>query len=179
MKAKISFALMLVILLAAPLWAKGPNGSSNLSTLTVIEKENILYLFEEEKLAHDIYVAMYDLYGAYIFDNIIESEQRHMDAVKTLISRYGLDESVLNKDPGVFNNEIIQGLYDDLLADGNKGLTFALEVGVFIEETDMDDILKMKEQTGKADITRVFDNLLGGSQNHLEAFESQLPPAAE
>ncbi|MBW1851699.1 MAG: DUF2202 domain-containing protein, partial [Deltaproteobacteria bacterium] len=77
MKTKIFFALILVALSVAPLWAKGPNGPSTSSGLTDTEKANILYLFEEEKLAHDIYVEMYNSYGAYIFNNISESEQRH------------------------------------------------------------------------------------------------------
>ena len=70
MKTKLFFVLILVALLVAPLWAKGPNCPATSSGLTGTEKANILFLYEEEKLAHDIYVEMYDLYGAYIFNNI-------------------------------------------------------------------------------------------------------------
>jgi hypothetical protein len=86
MKTKTFLSSILVVLLVAPLWAKGPNGPSYTSGLTITEKDNILYLFEEEKLAHDIYVEMYNAYGAFIFNNISESEQRHMDSVTKLIS---------------------------------------------------------------------------------------------
>ena len=175
MKTKLFFASILVILLVAPLWAKGPKGPSTSSVLTGIEEANILYLFEEEKLAHDIYVEMYNLYGAYIFNNISESEQRHMDAVAKLISKYELDDIVVYDNvPGVFTNGDIQGEYDRLLDNGGKSLTDALKVGVEIEIMDIGDIERMLEETEKTDIERVLSNLLAGSENHLDAFNTQL-----
>jgi hypothetical protein len=174
MKTKLFFALILVVFLVAPIWAKGPNGPSTSPDLTIAEKANILYLFEEEKLAHDIYVAMYNLYGAYIFNNISESEQRHMDSVAKLIYKYELEDTVVNNGPGVFLNEEIEILYGDLLEEGGKSLTSALRVGVKIEEMDIADIQKMQLETEKADIDRVLTNLLDGSYNHLDAFNNQL-----
>jgi hypothetical protein len=174
LKTKLFFALILAALLVAPLWAKGPNGPSTSSGLTVTEKNNILYLYEEEKLAHDIYVAMYYRYGAYIFNNISESEQRHMDSVAKLISKYELEEGVLNNDPGIFLNDNIKVLYGDLLEEGEKDLTSALGVGVKIEVMDIGDIEDMQKETDKADIERVLSNLLDGSYNHLDAFNTQL-----
>ena len=174
MKTKLFFALILAALLVAPLWAKGPNGPSTSSGLTVTEKNNILYLYEEEKLAHDIYVAMYNLHGAYIFNNISESGQRHMDSVAKLISKYELEEGVLNNDPGIFLNENIKVLYGDLLEEGEKDLTSALGVGVKIEVMDIGDIEDMQKETDKADIERVLSNLLDGSYKHLDAFNTQL-----
>ena len=174
MKTKLFFALILVALLVAPLWAKGPNGPSTSSGLTDTEKANILYLFEEEKLAHDIYVEMYRSYGAYVFNNISESEQRHMNSVAKLISKYDLDDTVVNTGPGIFSNEVIQEEYDRLLGKGILNLTSALEVGVEIELMDIGDIERMLTQTEKTDIKRVLSNLLAGSYNHLDAFNTQL-----
>jgi hypothetical protein len=174
MKTKLFFALILVALLVAPLWAKGPNGPSTSSELTETEEANILYLFEEEKLAHDIYVQMYTSYGAYIFNNISESEQRHMDSVAKLISKYELDDTVTTKGPGVFGNTTIQKEYDRLLAKGGLSLVSALEVGVEIEEMDIEDIERMLVKTDKDDITQVLNNLLDGSYNHLDAFNTHL-----
>ena len=174
MKTKLFLALILVALLVAPLWAKGPKGPSTSSGLTDAEKANILYLFEEEKLAHDIYVQMYTSYGAYIFNNISESEQRHMDSVAKLIFKYELDDTVTTKNPGDFDNTIIQDEYDRLLVKGGLSLASALEAGVEIEEMDIDDIERMLGETDKNDITRVLNNLLDGSYNHLDAFETHL-----
>ena len=174
MKTKLFFTLILVTLSVVPLWAKGPNGASTSAGLTNAEKANILYLYEEEKLAHDIYVEMYGLYGAYIFNNISESEQRHMSAVAKLISKYELDNTVLQNGPGIFTDEVLQEEYDRLMEKGSLNLTSALKVGVEIEEMDISDIERILEETDKADIKRVLFNLLDGSYNHLDAFYSQL-----
>ena len=45
MKTKTFLSLILVVLLVAPLWAKGPNGPSNTSGLTITEKDKILYFY--------------------------------------------------------------------------------------------------------------------------------------
>ena len=57
--------------------------------LSATEKESLLYMREEEKLARDVYNAFYDRYGLRVFSNIATSEQAHMDAVLTLLNRYG------------------------------------------------------------------------------------------
>ncbi|MGB5745724.1 MAG: DUF2202 domain-containing protein [Desulfobacterales bacterium] len=57
---------------------------------------------------------------------------------------------------------------------GDDNLTSALEVGVKIEEMDIADIERMLDETDKADIERVLSNLLDGSKNHLDAFNTQL-----
>ena len=174
MKTNLFFALFFVVFLAAPLWAKGPNSPSTSSELTDTEQANILYLFEEEKLAHDIYVQMHTSYGAYIFNNISDSEQRHMDAVAKLIFKYELDDTVVNNGFGIFTNEDIRAEYDRLLDKGNLNLTSALEVGVEIEKMDIADIERMLGDTDKVDIEKVLNNLLDGSYNHLDAFETHL-----
>ena len=97
-----------------------------------------------------------------------------MDSVAKLISKYELDDAVVNNGPGIISNGDIQTLYDDLLKKGRGNLTSALEVGVEIEVMDIDDIETTQEETDKADIKRVLSNLLDGSYNHLDAFNTQL-----
>jgi hypothetical protein len=58
---------------------------------------------------------MYKIHGAYIFNNISESEQRHMDSVAKLIAKYELEDTILNNGPGIFSNDVIRGEYDRLL----------------------------------------------------------------
>jgi hypothetical protein len=80
----------------------------------------------------------------------------------------------LYNDHGIFTDGNLQEEYDRLLEDGLENLTSALEVGVAIEEMDIADIETMLEYIDKADIQRVLSNLLRGSYNHLEAFNTQL-----
>ncbi len=56
-------------------------------TLTEQEKEDILHTREEEKLARDVYLTLYNKWKLRIFQNIAKSEQTHMDAVIRLRPR--------------------------------------------------------------------------------------------
>jgi hypothetical protein len=137
------------------------------------DSEALIFMREEEKLAHDVYVVMYELWGLPIFDNISSSELSHMQAVKTLLDGYGVPDPASDV-LGVFTNPDLQALYNDLVAQGSQSLSDALRVGAAIEEIDILDLQERLAQTENADIQHVFTNLLNGSINHLRAFTSTL-----
>jgi hypothetical protein len=168
---------------------QGQGGGINGSNLTVDESTTsilaasgnldanetaaLLYMREEEKLAHDVYLTLSAKWGTSIFQNISRSEQTHTDAVKTLIERYNLSDPASNT-VGVFTNPDLQSLYTSLVAQGSRSLSEALKVGAAIEEIDILDLEKYLSQTDNADIQQVFTNLKSGSYNHLLAFTSTL-----
>jgi hypothetical protein len=147
---------------------KGGGGGS-IPVLTPAEIDDLMFMREEEKLAHDVYVALYAEWGSPVFYNISLSEQKHTDAVLGLIVNYGLEDPA-SPEIGVFNNPHLQELYDLLIEMGMAGELDALEVGVLIEVTDIEDIVECMERTDRADILTVYGNLLAGSENHLAAF---------
>jgi hypothetical protein len=133
------------------------------------EVAGLLYMREEEKLAHDVYAFFYSLYGTQNFQNISQSELTHTEAVKTLIDRYGLTDPA-SSEMGVFTNPDLQALYNELITLGSQSFVEALKVGAAIEEIDILDLQEYLAQTDKADIQTVYENLLLGSENHLRAF---------
>lgn len=137
------------------------------------ETAALLYMLEEEKLAHDVYLTLSAKWGTSIFQNISRSEQTHTDAVKALIERYNLSDPASNT-VGIFTNPDLQRLYTSLVAQGSRSLSEALKVGAAIEEIDILDLEKYLSQTDNADIQQVFINLKSGSYNHLRAFTSTL-----
>lgn len=141
------------------------------TTLTDDEAAGLLFMREEEKVARDVYLTLYDEWGLRVFSNIASSEQQHMDAILTLINLYGLTDPVGSNDVGVFTNPDLQALYDDLLAQGLESPAAAIEVGILIEQTDIADLQARLATTDNSNIERVYGNLLRGSQNHLAAFE--------
>ena len=144
-----------------------------ISLLSDAEIEGILYMREEEKLARDVYLTLYEVWGLPVFENIARSEATHMEAVRTLIDRYGLADPAA-AEVGVFTDPTLQGLYDQLVADGRTSLADALRVGAAIEEIDILDLQERLAQTDQADIELVYENLMKGSRNHLRAFASTL-----
>lgn len=142
--------------------------------LTEEEINELLFMREEEKLAHDVYFQFYALYSRTIFLNIYESEQNHTDAVLKLLDFYGIEDPAEGKEIGEFFNLDLQSLYDSLYTAGQAGLISALEVGVFIELTDIDEINEAIAATQVINIIQVYTHLLEGSQKHLEAFLNDL-----
>jgi hypothetical protein len=144
------------------------------SGLTDDELAGLLWMREEEQLAHDVYVALGDMWGLRIFENIAASETSHIDAVASLLDRYGIEDPALGNEPGTFTDPAMQELYDQLVTDGSESLEEALAVGAFIEELDIRDLQTRTATTGIAEIVTVYENLERGSRNHLRAFYSQL-----
>lgn len=131
---------------------------------------------EEEKLARDVYFTLYDECQASIFLNISESEQRHMDALKRLIVKYGLKDPVVKDDVGEFTNPVFSELYFELVTKRmaeEADYCDALQVGIDIEVLDIEDIELALTEVEAQDVNRVLNNLLNGSYNHLNAFTSQ------
>ncbi len=142
--------------------------------LTALEVDGLVFMREEEKLAHDVYLALYDLWKLPVFQNISNSETTHMDAVLTLLDRYGLEDPSAAKAASEFTNPDLQKLYDQLISQGSQSLSDALKVGAAIEEIDILDLEDRLTQTEKADIILVYESLLKGSRNHLRSFTRTL-----
>jgi hypothetical protein len=149
-------------------------GGGGSGSLTQDEIEGMKYMREEEKLARDSYLTLYDQWHLAIFYKISNSEVMHMSKVKDLLDRYGLPDPAAGNPVGVFTNPILQQLYNDLMAQGSQSSMEALRVGVTIEEVDIADLQKYLALTNKADIINVYAMLMNGSYRHLDAFNYQL-----
>ncbi|MCH9741184.1 MAG: DUF2202 domain-containing protein [Epsilonproteobacteria bacterium] len=145
-----------------------------LSDLSDVQKEGLLFMIEEEKVARDVYAYLYEMWGTRVFRNIARSEQKHMDAIQSLLDRYSLESPTTLDTVGSFEDEELQALYDTLIAKGSSSLVDALEVGVLVEETDIADLEEILEAEVPADLEMVYENLLKGSYKHLNAFTRQL-----
>jgi hypothetical protein len=148
-------------------------GQITLGNLSAMEKDGLLYMVEEEKLAGDVYQTLGNLWNQQVFSNIGEAERTHEASVMVLINRYGLTDPTI-KEVGKFSNASLQKIYGELTSKGKASLKDALDVGAEIEEIDILDLQKHIAETDKADIKLVYENLMRGSGNHLRAFVSNL-----
>jgi len=149
------------------------NDETTITPLTSTEKDDLLTLREEEKLARDVYLYAYDKYGLEISKNISQSEQMHMDKVLYLLNKYGLEDPALSI-RGEFQNENLQTLYNDLITQVDISELEALKVGALIEDLDIKDIEEFASRTEKSDILEVYAKLECGSRNHMRAYYSEL-----
>lgn len=145
-----------------------------LAALSAAEAGSLVFMREEEQLAHDVYAVSATLWNNPVFANIGASEATHSAAVKALLDRYQLPDPLVGLSNGNFKTTAFQSLYATLVASSRGSLVDALKVGAQIEELDLRDITVQKAGIDNADILMVYDRLLQGSRNHLRAFMRSL-----
>ena len=153
------------------------------------QKYALAYMWNEEKLAKDIYLALNDLYPHQTLYNIAtRSEVEHEAAVEALVQKYDINitnlkdyeihyspEELRALGPGKYAVPEVQALYDTLYAKGSQSLQDALEVGCMVEVTDVEDLDRYIEiADGKEDLVTTFEFLRSGSYNHYWAFDRAL-----
>jgi hypothetical protein len=125
--------------------------------------ETLKNAYSEELLAEAIYrdiVAKYPALAS--IDNIVQSEGKHSTQVGKLLTARGI---TLPTDFGIYADT-----YTTLKTLVDSSLTGAIEVGVMVEVGDIDHLLAEYQTLTDADIRQVFENIGGGSFNHLRAF---------
>lgn len=139
------------------------------------ERAGLIHMRLEEKLARDVYTTLGNTWNYKVFMNIKVSEQAHMDAVKRLLVKYGIDDPITNDEVGAFPDPQFQALYDQYVSQGSVSAYEAFMVGKTIEELDIADLEnQLTNVVDNPDIIRVYQNLKSASENHLTAFNKCL-----
>jgi len=176
----MTFVILSLTILTETLLAQGPRrGNQNgngvcidslpMQELSDFEKNSLLFMREEEKLAHDVYQRLYEKWQARVFTNIARSEQQHTSMIGKLINKYNLTDPYQDE-VGVFTNPELQQLFHELVAAGSTSLIDAYKVGATIEDLDIYDLLTALEAIDNLDMRVVYQNLMKGSRNHLRSF---------
>ena len=202
---KLAATLILMIFTAFSCSAKGKVDKKNENIKSSVTNENVAksvtklnlteksryslaYMWHEEKLAYDIYSNLNKLYPTRQFQNISNSEARHISMVEYLVSDYNIDitnikdldgkysvDTLKNMPIGEFKIEAIQELYNLLYEKGKKSKVDALQVGCMVEVTDVDDLDKfILEAKNNTDLISTYERLKAGSYNHYWAFDRGL-----
>jgi hypothetical protein len=142
-------------------------------TLSAQEKEGLNFIWEEEKMARDLYTSLYEKSKLTIFRDLARSEQSHMDQARAIIDKYALN--IPGKDEqGVFQNQTLQKVYDELLAKGLSSDQDALNAAATLEEISIIDLMKELNATHAEDVKAMYQGLLAGSQKHLRSYVTDL-----
>lgn len=148
----------------------------SVATATAVDAtlaKDLQFTREEERMARDLYTALAEKYDQAVpFSRIKLSEQRHFDAVGTLLTRYGVSDPSAGKAAGTYAYPELQKLYDGWLAQGNTSLDAAYDVGVALEKRDVADLKKIAASTKDVTAKSLFTRLGAASEHHLAAFEA-------
>jgi hypothetical protein len=152
-----------------------PDQTSEIKSLPVeslseAELALLQHMREEEKLARDVYITLNEKWNDKVFLKISASEQRHMDAILHLLTKYNLPDPVGDNGVGVFTDGDLQVLYNNLVETGLTGILEAYTVGATIEDLDIYDLQQAKLNSDNKDLLRVWGNIMKASENHMCSF---------
>jgi hypothetical protein len=168
-----------------PVLLTSPDGVSGISVenllnalgstpdLTPDESGMLIKMRDEEKLSRDVYSYLAKKWSHPVFFRISEAENTHLSAVNSLLKFYGSPDTIIS-DRGVFSDNEVQDLYNELTGKGEVSINDAFKTGALIEEMDIKDLQDALSENINANIKMVFENLERGSRNHLRAFNRQL-----
>jgi hypothetical protein len=137
---------------------------------TAVEVADLVFMREEEKVARDVYLGLYERYDLAIFSAIAAAEQSHMDAVLTQLVKHGIPDPAAGHAIGEFADTELQLLYVQALAASSADVAGAVKTGGLIEETDLADLDVATSNSSSVTIRNVYANLACGSRNHLRSF---------
>ena len=143
------------------------------AALSSREKEGLIFIWEEEKMARDLYTSLYENDKLSIFSDLARSEQSHMDQARAIVDKYAL--IITGKDEqGVFQNQTLQKIHDELLARGLSSDQDALKAAATFEEISIMDLEKELNATHAEDVKAMYQGLQAGSQKHLRSYVTDL-----
>ncbi|MCX8207193.1 MAG: DUF2202 domain-containing protein [Methanothrix sp.] len=139
--------------------------------LTDNDVEWMLFIWNEEKAARDLYESLYERTGLTIFLDLVRSEQSHMDQIEALMDRYGVETPALER--GALENQTLQSVHDDLLSKASSDHD-ALRAAATFEEISIIDLERAIAETGNKEVIDVYSGLLAGSRKHLRSYVRDL-----
>ena len=173
-------------------------------TLSQETKDTLSFMGNEERLAHDVYLELYNYHlnnGGDTIQQLLniatKSETTHIQTVQSLINKYDLDyTSFTNIDlpelsykdtnvddmvMGTYDIKEIQDLHDALIEIGEQSVIDALAVGCMVEVTDIEDLLndiQTAKDSNASDVVTAFEFLRDGSYSHYWSFDNALKALA-
>ena len=132
----------------------------------------LIRLYEEEILAHDLYVALGKKHPDIMpLRNIPRSELQHRDALAGVLKTDGIDLPAPRKGKR-FVSKGLDKTYKKWLAEGKKSERAACRVGVRLEDHDIADL--RAAQASFPQHKNTLKQLESASNNHLRAFHRNL-----
>lgn len=141
-------------------------------TPSTLPATSLIAAVEEERMAHDLYVAAAARWDLRVFQRIARSETQHANTLAQLAANSGV--ALPPAKSGLYATAELQQLYASLLPLVNESEVAALKAAALVEETDIAD-LREAAAIATDDATRtVLANLERASGRHLNAFVRNL-----
>jgi hypothetical protein len=138
-------------------------------TLTASQRAELVSAAQDEKLAHDLYAQFYQAYHLRVFSNLGAAEASHLQALRTLMARYGIADPTAGQAAGHFSTPAAQAAYGRLLAQGQTSQQAALTVTRNLERDAITRCTAALNGVTAPDARQVMQNLKAAETRHLAA----------
>lgn len=142
------------------------------ATPTTLPAADLIAAIEEERMAHDVYVAAAAKWNLPVFTRIAQAESQHEAALVRLAATANMTIPVAQ--PGIYATAELQELHTSLMALANESATGALKAAALIEETDISDLRRLRASATDEPTRAMLANLERASSRHLSAFVRNL-----
>ena len=150
-----------------------------ISVLNDEQKEMLFFIYQEEKMARDVYVTLAKTYKNETMFRVMQiAEDKHLECAKGLCDIYGVDRSSVDEDLiGELESPLLKTLYDVYIEQGKSSLRDAIEIAEFMEDTHK-DMVEHASVGMPSDVVSVYEKLKKGSLNYPDTFERVIYRAA-
>lgn len=136
-------------------------------------RELFLKLYQEEKLAYDLYGEFYERWSLGVFNKVQQREAKHVWCVEKIMDNYGYDYEINDKS-GLYPDREIQKIYDDLSVKGCISDLAALEAAAYIKEKHICQLRERIRYQEDEYVVKVIFLMESAAQSHLRAFVNSI-----
>lgn len=137
--------------------------------------DSLRLLYEEERLAHEVYVELAGLFpGIRAFPRIAAAEMRHRAMIGDLAASLAVSLPEADK-PGSYPYAELTDLHARLVSEGSVSPAAAARIGIEIEKRDIADLQAFRDEASQWPAAVAMANrLIEQSERHQAAFERLL-----
>lgn len=128
-----------------------------------------LKIYQEEKLAYDLYGEFYERWSLNVFNAVQQREAKHVWCVEKIMDNYGFKHTA-NINTGTYQDKEVQKIYDELTVKGCISDLSALEAAAFIKEKHISQLRSRIQLQSDGYIIKVIFLIEKAAQSHLIAF---------
>jgi hypothetical protein len=136
--------------------------------LNTREAETLVLLREDEKLARDVYRALYTYWRQPSWLEAMQQRQARMDRIARLLKQYELPDPLPDNRPGSFPSPELAELYAQLVKRGAQSYVDAFDVGIQIEQLDIADLQAAILESRHETLDQSYQVLLESSRYTLD-----------
>lgn len=162
---KISGIIWLLLLSSIFSYSSGTNDKNEYKD----KRDLFLKLYQEEKMAFDLYGEFYERWSLNVFNTIQQREAKHVWCVERIMDNYGYKYRT-NTNTGLYQDKEIQKLYDELTVKGCISDLAALEAAAYIKEKHIAQLRERIRYQEDGYVVKVIFLMESAAQSHLKAF---------